>query len=117
MTDDRIRESRKQERHGAKVYGGTVNAGSGNQSRKGDVRTPEENIEFKTTTAVSYSLKQADLKLAYKQALLIGRRALFGIQFTHGHDIDRYVIMKEDDYLQIKEFINRLNENYSDDEE
>lgn len=117
MTDERMRRSRAQERRGAKVYGGTVNAGSGNKNRKGDVRAPDINIEFKTTGAASFILKQRDLQTAYKQALLIGRRVLFGIEFAHGRDIDRYVILKEEDYLQVRDFLARLNETYADIEE
>ena len=100
--DERLRRSRKQEQRGARMYGGTVNAGSGNGHRKGDVRTPDENIEFKTTAGKSYGLRHRDLEDAYRNALLIGRRALFGIEFSDGLISDRYIILKEDDYLEMQ---------------
>lgn len=101
--DEKLRRSRKQERRGAEMFGGTMNAGSGNGSRKGDVRTDDENIEFKTTIGKSYSLKHRDLEDAYRNALLIGRRALFGVEFSDGRTSDRYIVLTEADYLAMKD--------------
>jgi hypothetical protein len=103
--DERIRRSRRQERRGAGIFGGTVNAGSGNGARKNDVRTPTESIEFKSTKAASYSLKLADLGAAWVHALNDNRRMLFGIEFAsrdRGIVPTRYIVMTEDDYLELR---------------
>lgn len=103
--DERIRRSRKQERRGAKMFGGTVNAGSGNGARKNDVRTPTESIEFKSTRAASYSIKLADLGASWIHAINDSRRMLFGIEFAareRGIIPTRYVVMTEADYLELR---------------
>lgn len=102
--DEHQKRSHKQEARGAKVYSGQVNSGSGNGDRKNDVRNDDLSIEFKSTVAKSYSLRLADLVLAYRQALIEGRDSLFGIDF---HDVEtnrthRYVVQTEDQYLRMK---------------
>jgi hypothetical protein len=73
--DDRLRRSRRQERDGARRYGGSANPQSGAGGINNDVRTPTESIEFKRTDADSYRLKAADLMTAWRHALIDGRRA------------------------------------------
>ena len=81
--DDRIWRSRKQEKDGARRFGGTRNAGSGNQPLwKNDVRTGTESIEFKNTDQAGYRLTRVELENAWRYALMDGRRVLFGIEFT-----------------------------------
>ena len=93
-------KSQRQERNGAKAFGGTVNSGSGNGIwRKNDVRTPTESIEFKYTDAKSYSLKLADLLKGERHALLDGRRFIFGIGFGTR---ERFVVLREEDYLELR---------------
>ncbi len=96
----KLRKSRKQERDGARRYGGVCQPQSGAGMRKLDVRTPTELIEFKRTDADSYRLKADDLTTASRHALLDGlRRMLFIIEFGRG---DRYVVLSEDDYLELR---------------
>lgn len=97
--DERIRMSRKQEHDGAERFGGTVNSQSGaGWVRKSDVTTPTELIEFKRTDKLSYSLKLAELKMAYQHALLAGREMVFGVEIGS----DRYVVLTEDYYIGLK---------------
>lgn len=102
-------ESQKQERRGAKVFGGKVNAGSGNtDGHKNDVRTEDLSIEFKTTGQKSYSLRLDALRNAEKEALLDGRSALFGLDFRTQSHVFRYVILPEWDYLDLLERVTLL---------
>jgi hypothetical protein len=96
-------DSQKQERRGAKVYGGTVNAGSGNTSgHKNDVRTDDLSIEFKTTRQKGYYLRLDALRNAEKEALVDGRECIFGLDFvTSKEGTFRYVIMPEDWFLML----------------
>lgn len=110
--DEKIRRSRKQERDGAKRYGGTVNSQSGaGDIRKNDVRTPTESIEFKSTLAASYSLKRDDLATAWQYAIVDSRSMIFGIEFANRFQRvvpaapRRYIVMPEDDYLGMKEHV------------
>jgi len=111
------KDSRKQERRGARVYGGTVNSGSGNTSgHKNDVRTPELSIEFKCTRQKSYTLKLADLLTAANEAIRDGREALFGLDFLHqepnGRLVNhRFVILPEWDYLDMRRRLAEAEEN------
>lgn len=106
MTSD----SQKQERRGARVYGGTQNSGSGNTTgHKNDVRTVDRSIEFKTTKARSYTLKLDDLRKAEVEAIMDGREAILAIDFTVDHPaVHRYVLVSEWDYLDMKETIATL---------
>ena len=98
------RRSRAQEDRATRVYGGTRKSGSGNGTRKNDVWTDKLAIEFKTTTAKQYSLKLAELQLAERQALLVGRDMLFGIDYVDGRGVThRYVVQTEADYLAMQE--------------
>lgn len=129
--DDRIKASRKQEKEGARKYGGRVNSRSGaGPLFKGDVRTDDELIEFKTTKAASYRLKLADLVVAWRHAILDSRRMVFGIEFNNrelplqpGTDPKSYVVMTEHDYLAMKRELEnyislagKLAEQFSDEE-
>lgn len=120
--DEKIRRSRKQERDGAKRYGGTVNSQSGaGDIRKNDVRTPDESIEFKSTLAASYSLKRDDLATAWKYAIMDSRRMIFGIEFAERSNVigapRRYIVMPEDDYLAMRERLVELEETLAHDAE
>lgn len=102
---DHLKRSRRQEKRGAKAYGGVVNSGSGNQHRKNDVRRPGFDVEFKTTTRKSYSLKLEDLVSAARHATLEHRDILFGIDFappagTPGSTF-RYVVCEESTILDL----------------
>jgi hypothetical protein len=96
---DMLKKSQKQERRGAELLGGTVNAGSGNGwVRKNDVRTTDYSIEYKVTSKVSYSLKDKELITAEKQALLDGREMLFGTQMASGRN---WITMSEETFLAL----------------
>lgn len=100
--NEHIKRSRLQERRGASLYGGTVNAGSGNQwMRKNDIRTPTESIEMKTTTKHSFSLKAVDLQKTFEQALLDNRIGVFEVEFAD--DGLTVVILDKSDYLELRE--------------
>jgi hypothetical protein len=107
--DEKLRKSRKQERDGAKRFGGTVNSQSGaGWIRKGDVTTPTEIIEFKYTDKKSYSLKFVDLVEAWVNATAAGKRTIFGIEFKAFVNQNRWVVMQEDDYHADQEKIAEL---------
>jgi hypothetical protein len=122
MTSEHLSRSRKQEQRGARLYNGTVNVGSGNKSRKNDVRSDDWSIEFKTTTAASYGLKLADLALAESQALREHRRVIFGIDFV-GREMgskrvtSRYAVLTEDDLLGVLAEIDGLRAELEDKDE
>lgn len=93
-------ESQKQERRGARKYGGRVNSGSGNTDGfKNDVTTDDLSIEFKTTSHKSYNLRLDALRTAEKEAVRVGREALFGIDFRTPRQTYRYVVLTEDEYF------------------
>ena len=108
-----VTDSQRQERRGAKVYGGKVNSGSGNTDGfKNDVRTDDMSIEFKTTSNKSYSLRLDSLRTAEKEALRGGRESvLFGIDFRTPRQTFRYVVLTEEEYLWMQE---RLEEARAD---
>jgi hypothetical protein len=112
--DEKLRKSRKQERDGAKRFGGTVNSQSGaGWIKKGDVTTPTEIVEFKYTDKKSYSLKVHDLIETWMHACFVGKRMVFGIEFmpTPSNEYtrkQRYVLLTEDDYHADQEKIKDL---------
>jgi hypothetical protein len=108
--DDRIKRSRKQEKDGARRFGGTVSSGSGNGEKfKSDVRTDAELIEFKRTDNQSYRLELAELDTAWRHAVADDRQMVFGIEYGDAIHLfrrgtpSRYVVLAEDDYLALTE--------------
>lgn len=96
------KDSQIQERLQANKLGGSVNSGSGNGwIRKGDVRTDNELWELKITDAKSYSLKDTELQKNINQALFDGRIPIFLVEFKSSGN--RYVVMDENDYLELRE--------------
>jgi len=73
------RRSRRQEDNAAKRLGGTRNAGSGNLSRKNDVRTDRLSVELKWTGKRQITVKADDLTKGEKHAMREGREFAFGI--------------------------------------
>lgn len=99
--DDRLRRSRRQERRIAAENGGTVNSQSGaGWLRKNDVRTPTESWEAKTTRGKQFILKLEDLRRAWQQAVVDGRRMVWEIEFGD----ERYVILAKDDYTELRDY-------------
>lgn len=96
LKDNIHRRSKLQERKAAKDYGGTVTPGSGNMwFSKSDVHTDDYLIECKSTIKASYSLKLADLKKLYFQAVVENKLPIFEIDF----DGSQYVILDKNDFL------------------
>jgi hypothetical protein len=94
------KQSQKHEKRLAKRLGGTVNAGSGSfWSRKGDVRADGLLIEHKYTGNKTYTLKAVDLEKNVTHAILESRTPIFGISLNNKN----YVILTEDDYLEMRE--------------
>lgn len=110
--DERMKASRKQEQDGAKRWGGRVNSGSGNGEKfKGDMRTPDKLIEYKTTKANSFKLNIDDLLLAWRHATLDGRDAVFAVEYRHEYPRlgpSRWALLPEDDLLAKDEEIREL---------
>lgn len=90
----------KHEKKVARLTGGKVTRGSGNQADKGDVKTPDWRIECKTTKGASYRLEEATLCKIEEEAMATGRIPALNVQFEVTGN--RYVIMKEDDWLDLK---------------
>lgn len=92
--------SQRQERMAARRHAGSVTPGSGNQwIFKGDVRTPTELVECKTTSHNSYTLKLVDLKTIEVHALSDGRRPIFEIEFQGQGS---YVVLPASDYHELR---------------
>jgi hypothetical protein len=96
------KQSQKHEKRIAKKVGGSVNAASGAfWSRKGDVRSVDRLIEHKFTGKKSFSVKSDVLKKIVREAILDGRMPVLGIHL----DGENYVILLEDDFLEMREKI------------
>lgn len=105
MTRRELAASQRQERRGAKMFGGKVTPGSGNGwAKKGDVRVPSDGglfsvalVEFKWTGKTQFTLKAAELEKITYEAVADGRRPVFGVELNK----QRYVVLPEDDYLEL----------------
>lgn len=98
---DAQKASDKQEKRTAETYRGSVNLLSGAGFwKKNDVTSESFLIENKTKlspSAKSYTLKSTDLRDLTKRALLEGRMPLFQLDLGG----QRYVILNEDDWLEM----------------
>lgn len=99
--DERIRDSRRQERRVARRVGGTTNAGSGSGwKRTNDVRSgaPTDKVlwEMKRTGKTQITIKATDLEQVRKTALLEDRMPVMHIE-VGGRG---YVIVGEDDFIE-----------------
>lgn len=90
----------KHEKKVARLMGGKVTVGSGNQMDKGDVKTDEFRVECKTTKAASFSLREEILCKITDEALATDRLPMVNIQFEATGN--RYVILREEDWLDLK---------------
>lgn len=96
----RLRVSQAQERRGAALHGGRVRPASGAlPMAKGDVRTPSATIEYKSTGKLQITVRLRDLEKIRQEALLDGRRALFGFVLG-GRD---YVVLEAEEYAGLEE--------------
>lgn len=92
--------SQAHEKRIAKLTGGQTTAASGAfWSQKGDIRTHDMLIEHKWTGAKSRSIQAAELEKITKEAIMTGRLPVFGLSLNNKN----YVILGEDDFLELKE--------------
>lgn len=101
--DKARRAARAAERETARRHGGRLTPASGAGDVKNDVLREGWSTEVKNTTAVSYRLHLADLVRAEDHAVLQGRRMAFLVSFSGPPDPrpHRYVLMSEDDFLEL----------------
>lgn len=100
MKSEGQKQSRKHENRLAKRVGGSRNAASGAfWQRKGDVRSKELLIEHKWTGKKQVTIKSDVLKKITREAILDSRTPVLGIHL----DGENYVILLEDDYLEMRE--------------
>jgi hypothetical protein len=107
----RTSERKAAERHGgvANTNSGCYSPSGGGSSHRNDFRTDDTSMEWKYTTAASYSLKDRELREAWIQAVAEGRTGMFGIEFSSRN---RWVVMNEEDYLEQREELEQLRETY-----
>ena len=102
MKTEGQKQSQKHEKRIAKKVGGSTNAASGAfWSRKGDVRSSDLLIEHKWTGKKQTTVKSDVLKKIVREAILDGRMPVLGIHL----DGENYVILLEDDFLEMREKI------------
>ncbi len=96
------KQSLKHEKRLAKAIGGQRNVASGAfWFRKGDVRSKDLLIEHKWTGKKSFTLKSDVLEKITTEALIESRTPVLGISLN---DVN-YVIMDENDFLTMREFV------------
>ena len=90
-----------QESRLANLTGGVRQPGSGNGwARKNDVRSKGHLIEAKWTSAKSFIIKLAELRQLEHNAVIDSRTPVFCIEFKGRHGTRRYVVLREEDYLE-----------------
>lgn len=96
----KIRDSRQQERRGARLHGGRTRPASGAfATAKGDVRSDDSLIEYKRTNGNRISITSQQLNKIRTEALSEGRRPLLGFE-VGGRD---YIIVEAGDYASDQE--------------
>lgn len=111
MKSEGQKQSKAHENRLAKKIGGSRNAGSGAfWSRKGDVRSKDLLIEHKWTGKKSFSLKSDVLEKIVTEALLDGRTPVLGFSLNN----ENYVVLTEDDFLEIRETLINLLEEHAE---
>ena len=104
MKTEGQKQSQKHEKRLAKAIGGSVSAASGAfWSRKGDVRNKELLIEHKWTGKKQVTIKSDVLKKITREAILDNRIPVLGLHL----DGENYVVLLEDDYLEMRETIEK----------
>jgi hypothetical protein len=100
------KQSQKHEKRLAKKIGGKRNAASGALwSRKGDVRSDDLLIEHKWTGKKQFTVKSDVIKKNVREAILEGRMPVIGVHL----DGENYVILLEDDFMEMREKIKDAN--------
>ena len=104
MRSEGQKQSQKHEKRLAKKVGGTRTAASGAfWSRKGDVRSKELLIEHKWTGKKQVTIKSEILKKITREAILDNRIPVLGLHL----DGENYVVLLEDDYLEMRETVEK----------
>lgn len=102
MKSEGQKNSLKHEKRLEKKLGGSRTAASGAfWSRKGDVRTQDLLIEHKWTGKKQFTVKSDVLKKIMREAILEGRTPVLGFHL----DGENYVILGEEDFLEIRNSI------------
>ena len=103
MRSEGQKNSQKHEKRIAKKIGGKTNAASGAfWSRKGDVRSDDLLVEHKWTGKKTKTIKADELRKITREAILESRMPVFGLHL----DGVNYVILLEDDFLEMREKLN-----------
>lgn len=103
MRSEGQKQSQKHEKRIAKKIGGKTNAASGALwSRKGDVRSDDLLVEHKWTGKKTKTIKADELRKITREAILESRMPVFGLHL----DGVNYVILLEDDFLEMREKLN-----------
>ena len=106
MKTEGQKQSQKHEKRLAKKIGGKRNAASGALwSRKGDVRSDDLLIEHKWTGKKQFTVKSDVIKKNVREAILEGRMPVIGVHL----DGENYVILLEDDFMEMREKIKDAN--------
>lgn len=92
------KRSDKQEKRLAKKFGGRTSAGSGSVFGENDVKTPEFDIEAKTTLKKQYTIKLADIKKMQTKAPF-HKKALLAINFEETKE--EFILLSLADFLEI----------------
>lgn len=90
--------SNKQEKRLAKTFGGRTTANSGATFGENDVKTPEFDIEAKTTKSKQFILKLEDLKKMQRKTR-VDKKPLFIINFEETGD--EFILLSISDFLEI----------------
>lgn len=107
------KQSQKHEKRLAKVVGGQRNVASGAfWFRKGDVRSKDLLIEHKWTGKKSFTLKSDVLEKITTEAIIESRTPVLGISLNNVN----YVIMDENDFLTMREFVLQCLEEHTGEE-
>jgi hypothetical protein len=101
------KESKKHEDRLAKAIGGQRTAASGAfWSRKGDVRSKDLLIEHKWTGKATVTIKAAVLEKIVTEAILDSRMPVLGFSLNN----ENYVMLTEDDFLELRQRLQELIE-------
>ena len=92
--------SAKQEKRLAKSFGGRTTSNSGAKFGENDIKTPDFEIEAKTTYAKQFPLKLETLKSAAKKCPF-EKIPLLIVEFDGGERKDEYVIIERGDFITL----------------
>ena len=90
--------SDKQEKRLARIFDGKTTPGSGSVFGENDVKTPEFDIEAKTTKSKQFIIKLEDLKKMQRKTR-VDKKPLFAINFEETGD--EFILLSLSDFLEI----------------